>query len=114
MAFDAPDVSDSQCDINPGYIVSRSCKRSDKTGTRIGCTANYLHVLTVAQIDDTDPQSVGIRVLFRADDLCRVEPAKRFRGISDVLDLEAQHGQAGREFVERCVGFQVLFHRRCC
>ena len=92
-------------------------KNALHAGSRVRCTADHLNGFA-AGVDHADAQLVGIGVLLGGYHMRDLEGFKIPRGIDDLLDLEADHGQRVGDLLDAGVGFEMIlepgqgeFHR---
>ena len=83
-------------------------KGSDQASACVWRAADDLHrLLAVADIDSQHLELVGIRVLLRRKDPGDDKRLQR-RLVVDMLDLEADGGEALYDLVERGIGFEMV------
>ena len=74
--------------------------------SRIGRAADHLDPFR-ARIDRAEPQLVGVRMLPRLDHVGDGEGRKLVAGPADLLHLEPDGGELGRDVVQRRIGLQM-------
>ena len=75
-------------------------------GPRVGRAAHHLDLLR-ARIDHAEPELVGVRMLLRLDHVGHGEGREIVAGAADLLHLEPDRGELGRELVERRIRLQM-------
>ena len=110
VAFDPADLARLlvQREIQARNIRPQRRIDADHAGAGVRRAADDL-LHPVHGLDRADFQLVGVRMLFGGDHLGRGEGRKARGGILDALDLQAGHRHRLDDFVERGLGFQVLF-----
>ena len=78
---------------------------------RVGRAAHHLD-LAGAGVDPADRELVGVWVPRRLDHIADGEGGKRRARVGDILDLEAERGKAGDDFVERRLGLEMVLEPR--
>ena len=105
-ALDAPDLRLLEDHAGAGDGGAGRGEDALHAGPRVGRAAHHLDLLR-ARIDHAEPELVGVRMLLRLDHVGHGEGCEIVAGAADLLHLEPDRGELGRELVERCIRLQM-------
>ena len=109
VRFHAADDADLEVDPGAGNVAAGRREDALHAGAGVRRAAHDLDRIAGPGIDHAYPQPVGIRVLFRRDDIGDGERRELVRLALDALDLEPDHGQRLDDLVELGGRLQVVF-----
>ena len=105
-ALDTPDLRLLEHDAGAGDGSTGRGEDALHAGPRIGRAADHLDLFH-ARIDDAETELVGVRMLPGLDHVGDGEGCKLVARPADLLHLEPDGGELGRDVVERRIRFQM-------
>ena len=97
-----------EVDAGAGDVAAGGCEHADHAGAGIGRSADDLDIGAVAEVDQTHPQPVGVRVFLGRDHAGDAERRIDQCRFVNRFDLEADHGQRRDDLVETCTRVEML------